>query len=233
MFLTTSLFRRQHSSCVTRQLISAFAVFLLSATASKAQEPAPPCVVEVPVYSPSGYLLPFRVTRVTPSQDKASDLLSIGRVFKTTTANGYRVIFSSDKIVSREIEVTLQDPKRVTVKTHFVVTSCRLRRSVFLGQSDTAADVTGIGMTGQLKGCKFDGDWWVRAVPMFGGHDKVFVIDGYVHSDGNFWLVFGYGVRHLLIIGKGKEPIKTIALDATGDKRIDAGIIDLNGLCPK
>lgn len=233
MFLAIALIRRQHSSYIPWHLITTFVLFLLSAAASNAQEPAAPCVLEVPVYSPSGDLLPFRVTRVTPWKDKGRNLLSIGRVFKTTTANGYRIIFSSDRIVSREIEVTLEDPKGVTVKTHFVVPSCRLRISLFLGQSDTGTDITGIGMTGQLKGCKFEGDWWVRAVPMFGGHDRVFAVDGYVHSDGNFWLVFAYTVRHVLIIGKGKEPIKTIALDVLSDKRINLGVIDLTGSCPK
>ncbi len=69
---------------------------------------------------------------------------------------------------------------------------------------------------------------------MFGGHDRVLVIDGYVQSDGAFWLVLdAYGVRHVLIIGKGREPVKVIGLDVTVGKKIDAGVIDLNGQCPR
>jgi hypothetical protein len=173
------------------------------------------------------------VTSVASTTDRSRNVLSVKGAGVKTAGDGRRIIFSSDRIVSREIEVTLQDPKGVTVKTNFVVSSCRLRRSLFVGQSDSGADVTGIDMTGQLIGCKFEGDWWVRVVPMFGGHDKVFVIDGYVRPDGNFWLVFGYSFRHLLVIGKGKEAIKVIGIDVNAGKKIDPVVIDLTGNCPK
>ena len=67
---------------------------------------------------------------------------------------------------------------------------------------------------------------------MFGGHDKVFAIDGYINPDGNLWLIFAYPTRHLVTIGKGKNPIKTIAVDVKGDKAIDLGVIQLAGICP-
>jgi hypothetical protein len=87
-------------------------------------------------------------------------------------------------------------------------------------------------MSGQLKGCNFDGDWWVRAVPMFGGQDKLFVIDGYVSSGGKFSLTLAYSVRHLIVIGKGKKPIKVLGVDVTTDQPIDAGLIDVGNQCP-
>jgi len=114
-----------------------------------------------------------------------------------------------------------------------VVASCRLRTSLFFGESDKGVDVSGVWVTGRLSGCKFVGDWWVRAAPMFGGHDRVHVVDGYVESDGTFWLVLEvYGVRHLLIVGKGKEPLKVIGVDVTIGQNIKLGVVDLSGQCP-
>jgi len=69
---------------------------------------------------------------------------------------------------------------------------------------------------------------------MFGGHDRVHVVDGYVESDGAFWVVLEvYGVRHLLIVGKGKKPLKVIGVDVTIGQNIKLGVVDLSGQCPK
>ncbi len=169
---------------------------------------------------------------MTPQNDKSLNLLSVARAGVKITPSGDRIIFSSGEIVGLTIEVTLEGPKGAVVTTQMVVTSCRLRRSLFFGQSETGADVSGVNMIGRLSGCKFEGDWWVRTVPMFGGHERVFAVDGYVQSDGNFWLVLeGDGVRHLLIIGKGKKPIKSIGFDVTAGKKINAGVIDLSSHC--
>lgn len=236
MFLTScvSLWRHPHRGF--RLLIVILVPILLHPAICEAQEPPAPCIVDVPVYGPSGDLLLFRVTRVTAKEDPATNVLSLKGAGVKTTRDGRGVIFSSDRIVSREIEITLKDPKGVTVITHFVVTSCRLRRSIFHGQLETGADVSGTGVTGRLSGCKFDGDWWVRAIPMFGGNDGIGgsnAVDGYVNSDGSFWLFLGdYGVRHAMIIGRGKSPLKVIAFDLTTGKHTDLGSVDLKGLCP-
>jgi hypothetical protein len=202
---------------------------------SLAQEPQPACVLEVPVYDPSGGRLAFRVIRVSPADHKDIDLLSTDHAEIRATASGDKIFFSSKRVVGREIQVTLQDPKGATVNTQFIVTSCRLRRSLFRGRSETGADVSGINVTGRLAGCNFEGDWWVRALPMFGGHDgSVFAVDGYVQPDGAFsMLLEDYGVRHLLVIGKGKQPSKVIGFDATAGKSADLGVINLSGTCPK
>jgi len=213
--------------------IVALVLLFMGALPLRAQEPAPPCILEIPVYGPLGDRLPFHVKRVSPVQNKSLNLLAVPRDGVKTTSSGDRILFSSGKIVGRALEVTLESSKGTSIKTNFIVTSCRLRRSLFFGQSGTGVDASGIAVTGHLSGCKFDGDWWVRAAPAFGGHDRVHVIDGYVQSDGSFWLVLGdYGVRHHLIVGKGKDPIKVMGFDVTAGKKTDVGAVDLTHLCP-
>ncbi|MDP9339264.1 MAG: hypothetical protein M3P45_10390 [Acidobacteriota bacterium] len=101
---------------------------------------------------------------------------------------------------------------------------------------ETGADVNWISTTGKLVGCKFGGDWWVRAVPMFGTSDSFHnsePVDGYVASNGNFWLVLNpNGIRYTMIIGKGKNPIKSIGFDAITGKNTNLGLVDLKRLCP-
>jgi hypothetical protein len=233
MLLKVYMAQQRYSGQTMWIFIPVIFLLLIHIQVCRAQEPQAPCVVDIPVYSPSGTILPFRVTEVNTSGEKTVNLLTEKNAGVKITNNGRTIVFSSERIISRNIDVVLKSPTALTLTTRITVTSCRLRRSLFIGQSDVKADVTGIGLTGKLKGCSFGGDWWVRAVPMFGGHDKDFVIDGYVNSSGEFWLVFAYSVRHILIIGKGNDPVKVLAVDVLTDKRIDAGTIDLSGQCPK
>ena len=206
---------------------------LVSATVAVAQQPSAPCAVEIPVYGPSGDRLSFQIESVSPKGNSNVNLLSIANDELRTTAKLDRISFSSRKVVGHNFEVTLRGPNGAVIKTSFMIASCRLRWSLFYGESETGADVWGIGVTGQLKGCTFDGDWWVRTVPAFGGHEGANLLDGYVESDGKFQVIHeAYGVRHFLIVGKGKEPLKVIGLNVTAGKETQAGVIDLKGLCP-
>ena len=235
MLLALGLLSEQRARRSTKPTIASMALFLLAALAAHAQEPPPPCILEVPVYGPFGDRLPFRVIRVTPENDKSLNLLSIERDGVKITSKGDRIFFSSNRIVGgRAIEVTLEGPKGARVTSRMIVTACRLRRSLFFGESDLGHHVSGVRVTGRLSGCKYDGDWWVRAMPMFGGHEGFPIADGYVESDGTFWLVVAdYGVRQLLVIGKDKQPVKCIGFDVTIGKVSDVGVVDLSGQCPK
>ncbi len=214
-----------------------FYILLLALTAlSDAAERAQGCVLEVPVYGPHGDRLPFKVSSVALDHGhKRVDLLGKTVEGLTVRSNGDRVFFSSTRIVgARPIEVTLEGPRGERVVSRIIVTECRLRRSLFFGQSDLGFDVSAVRITGRLSGCRFIGDWWVRAMLMFGGHDGAALEDGYVEPDGSFRLsVAAVGVRRLVVIGRGSEPIKVIGADIVVGKETDVGTVDLSGNCPK
>jgi len=190
------------------------------------------CVVEVPVYDAFGSRLDFRVTRVSPQHK--SDVNLLKEAPKLIGSRGHRILFYDHSIITRAFEVTLEGPKGARVTTEMIVMDCPMRRSLFYGQSDIGHDVWGVRVAGRLSGCHFAGDWWVRALPMFGGHGGVHAVDGTVKSDGTLSLVVGaYGVRHILVIGKDKQPIKVIGFDVTIGKESNIGVVDLGGHCPE
>jgi hypothetical protein len=231
MFLTSSFRKKTNTetfSLVIRLLGVAFLCLYLSPAAHAAN-----CVMEFPVYDPFGTRLTFDVSRVSPQENPKVNLLSVNP--HDLTSKGDRVFFNSLGLIGRGLEVVLQGPNGSHVTTRTVVTACRLRRSLFWGVSDTGADVNGITVDGRLSGCQIIGDWWVRAVPEFGGHEGEgdYTVDGYVESDGRFSLVLGpLGVRRLLIVGHAKSPIKVIAVDVTQGKATHLGTIDISGACP-
>jgi hypothetical protein len=202
-----------------------------------AAEPPAPCILEIPVYSPTADRLPFKITRVIPTSvngDEKFDLLSHKIDGITATAKGDRVFFSSKKIIGGALEVTLEGPGKARLATKLIMTGCRVRRELVLGSSDLGFDVSGVDVRARLAGCNFKGDWWVRAMPMFSNTEKAGVSEGYVDVDGSIFLALGgLGERTILVIGKGKQPVKSIALDITVGKRHDFGSVDLSGLCPK
>jgi len=214
------------------RIFQSLIVFLICSENSRTQTQFTPCAVAIRVYSPSGNLLPFKIIQVTPTRGHVGNLLTAKNANVALSDNDLTILFPSNRILTREIEVLLQDERKRTLTTRFIVNSCPLRRSLFAGASPIIADTTGFAVSGQLKGCNFDGDWWVRALPMFGGQDKLFVVDGYVSPSGKFSLALVYGVRHLIIIGKGKKPIKVLGVDVSTDQPIDAGLIDISNQCP-
>src|SRR5882762_8741444 len=117
---------------------------LLGPPLARSQEPKPPCILEIPVYGPLGDRLSFVVSRVTLEGDNSVNLLSVVRDGLKVTRSGDKIYFSSDRLVGgRAIDVTLEGPNGASVTSRLVVTSCRLRRSLFFGQSHTEADVWG------------------------------------------------------------------------------------------
>lgn len=222
-------------------LTIAFTFVRLSVGVASAWEPVEPvevrpakCVLELPVYDQLGNRLPFRVTRVVVrNQNATADLLGKRVDGILTSASGDRVLFSSDRIVGkRAIEVSLQGAGGARLVSSVFVTSCKQRHSLVFGESDLGLDVAFVAIRGRLLGCTFTGDWWVRSVAMFGGHEGQSVEDGYVAEDGTFTVqVSPKGVRRLLVIGKGREPLKSLGVDLTTGRSADVGSVNLTGEC--
>jgi len=223
MFLPSKLMKR-----------AAWAALLLLCSSSHAHGQEKECVVQFSVYDPVGASLDFHITRVSPPSDAKENVLSKEPRVMTTRAN--LLLFSDRRFLGRTLDVLLEGPNGAQITTRTVLTACRLRRSLFFGKSDLGPDVNGIAVSGRLSGCQFAGDWWVRAVTMFGGHEGSadYAVDGYVESDGSFTLVLGpLGVRRLLVVGHGKEALKVTAVDVTQGKSSNVGVIDLKDSCPK
>ncbi len=203
--------------------------------AMPATEPSLPCVLEVPVYDPFGTRLAFAVVGVTLADNRKIDLLAAKVDGMATVVRGEKVLFSSRRIVGgAAIEVTLQGPRGARISDRMVITDCRLRRSLVYGQADRGLDVWRTLVTGRLVGCRLEGDWWVSALPMFGGHQGVQKVDGHIEVDGTFRLGLGtWGVRHVVLVGKDKHPVRAFGIDVVVGKDVDIGVIDLRGSCPK
>ncbi len=113
------------------------------------------------------------------------------------------------------------------------ITACQGRVSVEYGERDTGADVAWSVVNGQLRGCQLKGDWWIRAMPMFGCHAGQ-SFEGYIDpTSGRFSFACSRGERHIVIVGRGKEPIKAVAVDVVAGGDNDMGVVDITGLCPE
>ncbi len=222
-------------SAVSRCCVFYLSVIMMG-SAPHASPPRLGCVLEVPVYDPHGSRLRFRVNRVAVRDGNMTrDLLGKQVDGIYTTASGDRVFFSTDRIVGkRAIEVSLEGPNGTRISSHVLVTACRQRRSLSFGQSDSGLDVAFVPLRGRLVGCSYAGDWWVRTMTMFGGHDGTTAEDGYVEKDGTFTVeVAPLGVRRILVIGRGGQPVRSIGVDVTVGQSIDVGLINLTGACPQ
>jgi hypothetical protein len=182
-----------------------------------------------------GNRIQLRVLKVTPKGADSSDLLKIRERGLRVVAEGDRIYFEKDLIGKRPLEVTFGGSTPLIQLTRTVpLTACRQRMSIEFGQEDSGADVNGTELKGRISGCPLVGDWWVRAVPMFGGHEEFAIFDGYVQAPGGeFSVTVSGGERHILVVGKGGEPVKALGVNVTSGITRDLGTIDLAGSCPK
>ena len=223
-------FTRNKVSDHTGLWISCLSLLLLAIPAHA--QPQRPCFLELPVYDPLGNRLQFRVTRVSPDDKPTLNLLTLRP--KDIAANEDRVLFSDHSLLGRILLVTLETAKGITITQSLPLFQCPQRLSLRYGESTTGADTRAEIIRGRAVGCAFIGDWWIRAMPTFGASVFPTALEGYIDSSGSFSLTGQmHGERHLVIIGKGKEPVRVFSADVTSGKVNDLGIVDLTGRCPK
>jgi hypothetical protein len=233
MFLIERAFL--HSSRVQLKASLRLLGFVLLACVARGEQPSEPCVLDVPVYGPTGSKLAFKITRVTGEGNPSVNLLSVHGDGIKFSAAGDRLLFPK-ALLGRSIVITLEDKdtKGGIVTRKLPLFACRQRTSSRWGINQALGDFSSLTIRGRLSGCTFSGDWWIRAMPMFGAQDYQAVYDGFVQSDGSFWLTGSMsGERQLVVIGKGREPVKTVGIDVAEGKPIDMGVVDLSGYCPK
>jgi len=148
-----------------------------------------------------------------------------------------RIIFSKAVSLPLKVAIEMRNAQRPTglhgssIRGVFTVTTCPQKIEVLDG---TQLNVTGwaVFTTGRVTGCRFDGNWWVRAIAMFGSFPDVPLAGGHIEGDGSFKLMLGGRQRYILTVGKDRDPVRTVAVDVKRDLSADVGEIDLAGLCP-
>jgi hypothetical protein len=69
---------------------------------------------------------------------------------------------------------------------------------------------------------------------MFGTPDESAAVQGYIRqSDGVFRIFFPNGERLIVVIGRGRDPLKVFAVNVTAGSKNDIGTVDLADSCPK
>jgi hypothetical protein len=211
-----------------------FWFILILASTLGCSETRPPCSVELPVYDPVGNRLDFEIAEVRPENEKQIDLLAVSDPEFRMTASGDRLYFPRGLAEGAAIYVTLRSASGVKMTTRVALLGCRVRVSLQNGQLDNGADVGWDTIGGRLSGCSLDGDWWVRGMRMFGGEGEALTAHHYIDpADGSFWLGVLRGVRYIVVIGKGSQPVRTLATNVISGGENDVGTVDLTGLCPE
>jgi len=202
-----------------------------------------PCYIDVPVFGPTGDTLSHEYEIVAarwyeghnPPIIREANLLTSNTADRME-ARGTRLYFT-ESARARAVQLVLR--KRRDKKDRFSgvleLAACGGRASLQVGQRFQGDDVFATRVYGRLVGCKLGEDWWLRAMPMFGGYMDASVYEGKIRaSDGSFSLIAGLrGERHIFVIGKGRDPVKAVGINViVGGRPIEVGNIDISGSCP-
>lgn len=201
--------------------------------ACTAGSPSPPCFLNVSLYDARGNPLQFKITKVSlVERNPGTNLLTMKESQLRLAAGSQRLLFP-EQALGADLEVTLSFGDRDGIKARVTLAECEQRWSVQGGWLSSEFDTSGATVTGRLAGCVLSGDWWIRAMPMYGGQG--IISDGYINPvDGSFRVpVATTGGRHILIFGKEKTPLKSLGIDVTAGEKNNMGLVDLSGSCPK
>jgi hypothetical protein len=230
------------------------AMLFLGATVGRAARPE--CFVDLPVFDPFGNKAAFEIIEVqvvqSDDEEGGPNLLTSGDQNGLASAEGDRLFFPKGWLGGqRLLHVTLRSldlaglkealhmPRLktpLTLRKTIELTGCEQRTSLRVGVSHTNWDITVATIEGHISGCQLDSEWWIRAVPMFGGHVERSTYEGFIHgNDGSFSVTAHMrGERHILIVGRGKQPLMAIGVDVTaGGGKTDVGVLDLSAACRK
>jgi hypothetical protein len=209
-----------------------WAAFLLIPCIGQSQESRLPCFLELPTYDARGNKLQFNIVSAKPEEHPDINLLAMNNHERRMSVQG-NVLYFSKRALGERIEIVLQGSKGENLVARVALMACEQRASQRYGERDTGADVAWSSVTGRLSGCRLVGDWWLRAMPMFGNQLAKGSFEGYIRrADGTFWLDSTItGERYIVIVGRAKEPIKVVAIDVIVGGKNDVGIIDLSGSC--
>jgi len=151
----------------------------------------------------------------------------------TIAAEKNRIYFSENLVAKGPFDITIIDQAGHKLTRSIVLRDCHQRTSFQFGERETALDVGWATVVGRLSGCRLAGDWWIRAMPMFGGHNGP-TFEGYIDlKAGGFSLTCDRGERHIVIIGRDTLPLKVIGMNVISGGKNDLGVIDLSGVCAK
>ncbi len=194
----------------------------------------PVCFVRVPVYDAFGQKLPFVISGVFKAGERQlGDLSRIQDKRYALRSIGERLYFP-ESAIGALLDVQLIGPKGVTTTAQLAITACQQRSSVQYGHLDSGADVRTSTVTGRVSGCSLDGDWWIKATPMFGEFAQMGAYEGLIRADGAFAIVASMrGGRYIVVIGKDREPVKAFSAEISRGGKNEIGDVDLRGLCPK
>jgi hypothetical protein len=225
-------------------------IFFCLTTGAWGQSAGPECFVELPVFDPLGNKVPFEIVAVQ-ADEGGSNLLTTGDERSRGVVEADRLFFPRAWLYNGLLHVTLKakdaaDLKKalnltrvkgdLTLKRAIELNTCEQRTSLRIGIRDTESDVNGARIDGRISGCQLDKDWWVRAMPMFGGQDAFSIYEGFIRvPDGSFSIAAPMlGERHILIIGRAKDPLLAIGVDVmSGGGKTNVGVLDLDKTCPK
>jgi hypothetical protein len=191
------------------------------------------CSVEMPVYDQYGKRLAFRIASVRPvavTSEGSVDRRVIGTY--RVAATGASIEFAKSWLQTDGFVANLVGPESAKIDVKVPVGRCRYRQSTVYGRNDTGADVNFSVISGRIIGCRMEGDWWVRAVPMFGGGAFVGSFEGFVNrASGEFELAASMsGQRHVVLVGRDSDVIRTISINVVvGGKNKIAPIVLTTG----
>jgi hypothetical protein len=163
-----------------------YSVLMLGAlnALSCASPPALPCFVELPIYDATGNRLSLDVVKVTAVEPpEEGDLLrSNGRNHMVWKDNR---LYFAQRSHTTGIELTVRGGndergRQVGFTERVALYGCQQRASLQYGARGAGVDVASTTVRGRISGCTVSGDWWVRAIPMFGAQTSAFVVhEGY------------------------------------------------------
>ena len=190
------------------------------------------CIAEVVSYSPDGERLPFKLVSMRLVMHKDIELLGNRVDGMRAVQEGSKIHFSGRSLIGMpDVELAFREPGGRMLRTRRPLPACGARVSVISFGLIVGRELSVIRAKGELAGCSsFGSEWWIKVVPLFGETGPQ--VEAFVERTGRFNLVLPPApIRQCILVGRGKEIIKALAIDIHLEVEIDLGRIHVDGAC--
>lgn len=128
-----------------------------------------------------------------------------------------QIVFGREPNAGDRFWVRLKEPTGGYREDQFYFGYCGQRQSIISGSNEVAGGEGFTRVEGRLIGCRGYRDWWVKLVPMFGYQEQALNPEGDVDVRTGEFKVAGSipGVRHVLIVGRGRAAVTVTAVDTS------------------
>ncbi len=194
---------------------------------------AAPCIVSIYPHDETGLRIAAVITAATYLPDEGSSTVDPKLRNAPIQILRSRLILPVEPDPAQRIRVEMKGKDGKSIVEFLEFLHCGQRHSFSKGLAEEGNGEGYSAVSGRLTGCPEYRNWWVRMMPMFSFSDLTPIPEADVDGKSGRFQLLGFitGIRHIIVVGVGKEAVHAVAVNVVGGGAVEAPTVNVSGKC--